>query len=790
MDTTTDSAGDRGFCLDRVASVVLDGAGTVTHWSAAATDLLGLSASDVVGRPVTELLVEDQEPPGGPGLPPGGRARLRHATQGSVDTVFRTTPLDGGGCVVLAAPADTAAEWGQGVALLRALFAQDGVGVAVHDADLKVLSVNAPSGRLPGADAVRSRLAEVVDGPDAPSFRAVLREVMETGNAVIDREQSLSTPDGDRAVGQCAFRLDDARGVPTGVMSLFRDTTEQKRVRDHLELLRDSASRISASLDAVRVAEDLVDVLVPGLGDLATVELHESVLAGDEPPRMFGGGKQHLVRVAGATTTGDWPDGLLTTGTSYPPLPDNTGLRAVQGGAAITTDRVGAVRAVGPEQERLFIPDGGHALAVAPLRARGLVLGLVAVWRTDRPEAFDEDERVLLTEICSRAALGIDNARRFAREHRAAVALQERLLPHAVTDTLAAETAGSYRPASGGAGISGDWFDVIPLPCLRVAFVVGDVIGHGLPATAAMGRLRTAIQTLAALELDPDDLLSRVEDLVEQLAAEATQEQRDAVGATCLIGVYDPVDRQCTLASAGHPPPAVVAPDGTTRFVDLAPGPPLGVGGMPFEPLTIELAPGSVLALYTDGLISRDRADLETGMDRLRDELAAQCRPHRPLNEISAALLDGVDDERQTDDSALLLARTRTSPLWTVASWEFPADPASVARARKATADQLATWGLEELAFSTELIVSELVTNAIRYAGGPIGVRLIRENGLICEVTDPSSTQPRLRRAGDTDEGGRGLFLVAQMTTRWGSRYSRRGKTIWTEQTAAPPGLG
>ncbi|MBL1097329.1 ATP-binding SpoIIE family protein phosphatase [Streptomyces coffeae] len=789
MDTTTDSAGDRGFCLDRVVSVVLDGAGAVTHWSAAATDLLGLSAADAVGRPVTELLLECPEERGVPELPASGRTRLRHTTRGPVDIVFRTAPLDGGGSVLLAAPADTAAEWGQGVALLRALFAQDGVGVAVHDTDLNVLSVHAPSGRLPGADAVRGRLAEVVEGPGVPSFRAVLCEVLDTGHAVIDREQPLSTPDGEREVAQCAFRLDDARGVPTGVMSLFRDTTEQKRVRDHLELLRDSASRISTSLDVVRVAEALVDVLVPGLGDLATVDLHESVLAGDEPPRMFGGGKQRLVRVAGATAAGIWPDGLLTTGTSYPPLPDNDDLRTVQGGAAIITDRAGAIRAVGPEQERLFIPDGGHALAVAPLRARGLVLGLVAVWRTDHPEAFAEDERVLLTEICSRAALGIDNARRFTREHRAAVALQQRLLPRAVTDTLAAETAGSYLPASGGAGISGDWFDVIPLPCLRVAFVVGDVIGHGLPATAAMGRLRTAIQTLAALELDPDDLLSRVEDLVEQLAAEAPQEQRDAVGATCLIGVYDPVDRQCTLASAGHPPPAVVAPDGTTRFVDLSPGPPLGVGGMPFEPVTIELPPGSVLALYTDGLVRRDRVDLETGMERLRSELAAQCRPHRPLDEISAALLDGADDERQTDDTALLLARTRTSPLWTVASWEYPADPASVARARRATADQLATWGLQELAFTTELIVSELVTNAVRYAGGPIGVRLIRENHLICEVTDPSSTQPRLRRAGDTDEGGRGLFLVAQMSSRWGSRYSRRGKTIWTEQ-AVPPDHG
>ncbi|MER5805650.1 ATP-binding protein [Streptomyces mirabilis] len=104
-----------------------------------------------------------------------------------------------------------------------------------------------------------------------------------------------------------------------------------------------------------------------------------------------------------------------------------------------------------------------------------------------------------------------------------------------------------------------------------------------------------------------------------------------------------------------------------------------------------------------------------------------------------------------------------------------------VAQARALTARQLQAWGLEEMAFSAELIVSELVTNAIRYAGAPIQLRLIRDRVLTCEVSDPSINQPYLRRARFTDEGGRGLFLVAQLTSRWGSRYRLNGKTIWTE---------
>ncbi|MER6985152.1 GAF domain-containing SpoIIE family protein phosphatase, partial [Streptomyces carpinensis] len=304
-----------------------------------------------------------------------------------------------------------------------------------------------------------------------------------------------------------------------------------------------------------------------------------------------------------------------------------------------------------PAQLGRFIPHGGHSAMWAPLFARGLVLGTVAVWRTEQPDAFDEQDVDLLTEIASRSALNVDNARRYLRERRSVLALQQRLLPQPTTDSPAAETAGLYLPAGGGSGISGDWYDVVPLPSFRVALVVGDVSGHGLYATATMGRLRTAVRTLADLELDPTELLTHLDDGVQQLTVESDTES--PVGATCLYAVYNPITRECALASAGHPPPVVVRPDGTVKVIDVSPGPPLGVGGMPFETTVVDLEPGSVLALYTDGLVEREDGDVDGALRRLAENLAASCGPGLPLADAGRAVLSGLGDTPPRDDIAL-----------------------------------------------------------------------------------------------------------------------------------------
>ncbi|MGW5638430.1 SpoIIE family protein phosphatase, partial [Streptomyces sp. NPDC003832] len=264
----------------------------------------------------------------------------------------------------------------------------------------------------------------------------------------------------------------------------------------------------------------------------------------------------------------------------------------------------------------------------------------------------------------------------------------------------------------------------------------------------------------------------------------AAQGKTDAVtGATCLYAVYDPVSGECVLARAGHPGPALVSPDGSVSFPDIPVAPPLGVGGgLPVETAELSLAAGSSLVLYTDGLVEARGRDIDVGLGMLREALART--DGASPDDTCRAVLDAMLRTRAGDDVALLVARTRLLDPDQVAEWEVPDDPAAVSRIRAEATARLESWGLGAAAFTTELILSELVTNAIRYGANPIGLRLLHDgDSLICEVSDGTSTSPHLRRATLTDEGGRGLFLVAQMSRRWGTRYTDRGKIIWAEQS-------
>ncbi|MGW4726408.1 SpoIIE family protein phosphatase [Streptomyces sp. NPDC004291] len=784
------------------ATAWVDRAGTVRLWSAEAEALLGHPAEEVCGTPAVELLTtrgDREAASAGRDLPEAGRSwdgvlALRHRDGHEVRVALRVRPLTDregrAGWSVSAEDAGRIEREGVDRAMMRALFEQYPAPIALLDGESRYRLLNGAAERVldrPGNRLIGRHAGADASHADSGTIDRVLRQVRETGESVLGlpvRASPPSGPDGDRMWSLSTFRLTDPADRLLGTCQAYVDITDGYRAERRLELLTRAGAGIGATLDVARTAQELADVLVPALGDVAWVALSEAVLDGDEPPKMSGPGQWNLRRIGAAPPGEDWPTGLPAAGALPPALPNHPLLRRIgQGETVLLPDRDSVIAAAEGHAELapLFVPEHGHSAIAAPLFARGLVLGTVVVWRTRRTGPFGQEDADLLTEIASRAALGVDNARRYTREHRAAVALQQRLLPAATTDTPAAETVGFYVPAGGGAEIGGDWYDVIALPSFRVALVAGDVTGHGLPATATMGRLRTAVDTLADLELDPDELLTHLDDLVQQLQGEAPH-QGDTVGASCLYAVYDPVTCRCTLASAGHPPPVVIRPDGTVESVEVSPGPLLGVGGMPFEATTFDLEPGSVMAVYTKGVIYRDDHDPDAGLRRLTDRLARSAAPGRDLDGVGHELLRSLGDAPARDDMALLLARTRAVAPENTATWEFPADVAVAAAARKAVAGQLAAWGLEELSFTTELVVSELVTNAVRYAGGPIGLRLIRGDVLVCEVNDPSNTQPRLRRARWSDEGGRGLFLIAQLTTRWGSRYTRSGKTIWTEQ--------
>ncbi|MER6977275.1 SpoIIE family protein phosphatase [Streptomyces carpinensis] len=371
-------------------------------------------------------------------------------------------------------------------------------------------------------------------------------------------------------------------------------------------------------------------------------------------------------------------------------------------------------------------------------------------------------------------------ARRYSRERTIATTLQRSLLPHLLPDTSAVRAAYRYVPAE--ADVGGDWFDLIPLPGFRTALVVGDVVGHGLSSAVTMGRLRTAVRNFSTLDLPPDELLARLDDVVLEMDAEAGAGADGIVAATCLYAIYDPVSCSCAMARAGHFPPAIVHPDGRAEILDLPECPPLGIGGLRFEAVERQLPEDTQLVLYTDGLLEDRHRDIGTGLKLLRDALSgAGADPEETCERILEAVLPA----RPIDDVALLIARTRAFPRDGIAEWDIPASPTAVSALRAEVSARLADWNLEEeTAFTTELILSELVTNAIRYGAPPVHLRLLRETNLVMEVSDGSSTSPHLRYATSTDEGGRGIFLVAQFAERWGTRFTPAGKIVWAEQSA------
>ncbi|WP_406262243.1 SpoIIE family protein phosphatase [Streptomyces chartreusis] len=587
-------------------------------------------------------------------------------------------------------------------------------------------------------------------------------------------------------------RSTDRDGGPPGSVATLRDTTELRTLtgradvaQERLKLLYDAGLEIGTTLDVTRTSQELTDFAVPRFADFVSVDLADPVLRGEEPRE----GRADMRRVAFQGVRDDSP--LYPLGKLIhfaPATPQAFGFGT--GKSVLETDMpaFNGWQEQDPANARRIVAYGFHSMLTVPLRARGVIMGMATFWRADRPDPFEPEDVSLAEELVARAAVSIDNARRYTREHTLSITLQRSLLPRALPDQSALDVAYRYLPAQAAqGGVGGDWFDVIPLPGARVALVVGDVVGHGLHAAATMGRLRTAVNNFSTLDLPPDELLGHLDELVtriDQDEGEGEEEVAPITGATCLYAVYDPSTGLCALARAGHLEPALVHPDGRVEFLTVPGGAPLGLGGsLPFEATEVRLPEGSGLVLYTDGLVEDQGRDIDEGLERLRDALAATPPTQgRGPEETCKTVLETMLPERPRDDVALVVARTRRLPSDRTAAWDVPDEASAVSRVRAAAARTLTEWGLDEEAFTTELILSELVTNALRHATGPIRVRLIRDLTLICEVSDGSSTAPHLRSAATTDEGGRGLFLVAQFADRWGTRYTADGKVIWTEQ--------
>ncbi|GGW85893.1 hypothetical protein GCM10010297_03400 [Streptomyces malachitofuscus] len=691
------------------------------------------------------------------------------------------------------------------LAASQAIFGQSPFGFLLIDPDLRVRRANQRFASIFGGTPDDHRGKGVHDyllRGEAERVAATLRRVLESGDSITDMHVTGFVPGSDerRHWSVNLYRVHSGSGRPIGIAWLGTDITarraaarEAAAARRNLALLNEAGARIGNSLDLETTARELLDVVVPGFCDLATVDLYQGLLAGDETPPGLADGSAEVRRVAFASAVSDAP----FSGTGEP-----VKLGAVHH-YAFNSPCADALRTARPQT----VPgeDGGlvQSTLAVPMVAHDTVVGLAQFARTKGSEPFGDRDRDLAVELAARAAVCIDNARLYRREHERALILQRSLLPPGDPEASGLDIACRYLPGNAATGrpseVGGDWFDVIELPGHRTALVVGDVMGRGLRAAVAMGELRTAVRTLAQLDLEPAEVLSQLDEIARGLGAPGGPSQAFAGGvqqatraarrpreadlsevylATCVYAVYDSVTRRCTFANAGHLPPVLVEPGEPALMLDVPPGMPLGVGGEPFEEVEVELPEGALLALYTDGLVESRDHPLDEGLQAFVGTLTD---PSAPLEDVCDHVLNTLDTHHGEDDIALLMARVQGLPADSVGDWTLPREPRSVGRAREYARAQLMGWDMEPLVDTTELLVSELVTNALRYGEGEIRLRLLLDRTLVCEVWDAGLVQPRRRRARDTDEGGRGLQLVGLLSAAWGSRRTPRGKTVWFE---------
>ncbi|MFF8423535.1 SpoIIE family protein phosphatase [Streptomyces sp. NPDC016566] len=796
--------------------VVVGEHGSLLGWGPAAQHLLGYSSSELwelrwadlvePGTEAAELL--DRRPDGRPIV--FSPARLRHSSGSRVEARIwahgLVTPA-GAQWLIQAEPLEDARRNDLRRALLRGLFTESPYIIDVFDSDLRFLGQNESRSRSGGfADEVVGRtMREAAPSGllDVDALEERQRRVLDTGRASIGVEVRGGIPEGpggESVWSETIVPLRSGSGDVVGLVHLVINVTEETRARERLDLINEASARIGSSLDVMQTAQELTDVAVPQFADYAYVDLLDPVLGGRNADVGLLGEGAPLRRAAHTVRAGGPLDTRVARGEIdlIASAPESSATKALADGnhVLLTGDELFEEFISDPARAALHRSRRVHSWLLVPMYARGEALGTVTFARYQRLQPFEADDILLAKEFAARAGVCIDNASRYTHERSRALALQRSLLPRRLPALRCVETASRYLPANGHTVLGGAWFDVIRLSSARVGLVVANAVGQGLRSAVTMSALRTAVRTLADLDLSPDELLTELNEQIKRFHHEQGA-GNDAVGTTCTYAVFDPLSRHCELASAGHPSPALLPELGEATVIEMPVGPPLGTGGAPYECGGLTLADGDLLVLDTMGLANLDGDDAGTGLERLRDVLSA-ARAARPspaastrqgLGEFCDEVLRRMVPCPAQQDMALLVARVRGLESERHVTWDLPAEFEVVRKARELAGRTLRDWGLEEMQFTTELLVSELVTNAVRYGLPPIRLRLIRDRNLICEVSDHSSTSPHVRRALDTDEGGRGLFLVSQTADLWGTRYHARGKSIWAEQSLrTPPG--
>ncbi|MER7661573.1 SpoIIE family protein phosphatase [Streptomyces sp. NPDC096193] len=750
------------------SSFTLDDSGNVSSWRDPTGRCPALSA-DPVGQPAGRLLADLLDRLTAEGDAPAPAVLLLSVGRDGTETVV---DIRGTAPSLRAAHIEAVFDY--------SAFEQSTAGLEIYDTELRVLRSNAAAlamrGR-PASDVLQHRVADL--GSRLP-LAAVLRQALDGSEpAVQGRVDGQDAQHRPRVFAVTAFRLQDARQT-IGVGAVIHDVTDPERDRTAAHLLARAHAEIGTTLDAMRTAQELAAVATRDFADAVSVDLIDAVLQGAEAPATPVGTDVPMRRAA-FEAPGELQPVYSVGEMSYfvSPTPYTQVMADLR--PRLMDPRTSpsdwlmhdAARAGALRKARV------HSMIVLPLSSQGRLLGLVSLYRGPRhPIPFDTLDVGLAEQVSAKACVHIENARGYIREHTTAVALQRSLLPRAFPELSGVTTAHFYTPGSRQTV----WFDVIALSGARVGLAIGQVPQQGLDASVTMGRFRTALDTLAALDLPPHELLAHLDDATGRILPAVARPQPGVRPAgvespRCLYAVYDPVTGELSVASAGWPAPLVTSADGDVTAVDVPVGPPLGQGAS-YDMSRVTLAPESMLTLYSQSLLEPG-ARAEEHMAQLREAAARAAHdPRATCDSIVHSLLG-----QQPDDGAAVLAvLTHRLPADSVATWTGSREPAAVAESRDKAGHQLEEWGLAAHAFTTEMIVSELVTNVIRHASGNPTVRLIRDRSLTIEVSDEAATAPHLRHARAQDENGRGLLIIAALARRWGTRYTPHGKIIWVEE--------
>ncbi|WP_405609569.1 SpoIIE family protein phosphatase [Streptomyces sp. NBC_01508] len=808
-----------------LAVVVVDTDGLVSHWSSGARRLFGHSKEDAVGQPAGDLmpvsgaLTDDRtglvngaygaygsddelgpELHGRSSYPTAGRAKLSDAGRPQLDVLWWAYPLAGPGTgrhLVLAADVDQFS--GDAVSPDDA----DGPGGGDRGRIAPSFSLHT---EFPESQSLAGQLPHILPNMSVAEAERIVAQILELGYPVLEfshHERVPVTPDWGvprrvagrpgRAYGSAerdergagpAHAADADRPVLVPAPAPELDL-EYAAVRERLEFLNEVSGLIGSSLDLSRTIREVTSAAVPRFADFAGTHLRAAVLAGEGFPtgRPDVTTIWHRVWVEHNDEPGRWDD-TVPVGEAIA-FPEHTPFFQ-----CMVTGEPVLIRQLSEEdgdriseqfEKRDLRPlINNRSMLLVPLKARDVVLGFMVLMRRQGRQPFDDMDRTTGAELAARAGLVLDNARMYTYQENVADTLQDSMLPQVAARMAGCDIATRYLPGARLGRIGGDWFDSVKLPGSRTALVVGDVMGHGLNSAAMMGQLRTAVQTMATMEMPPAQLLRNLDDLAQRLGENYL--------ATCLYAVYDPIRSELQIANAGHIPPVVVrAADGRSELLDLPTGAPIGVGGVAFETATVRVSPGDRLVLCTDGLVEVRGQDIGAGLAALCESAA---HPAASMDHACDTIIRALNTHGgRKDDVALLMARLNGIPPGDVAEWQLALDPREVARARRLVRGKLYDWNLPGAVENAELMVSELVTNAVRHARiRHVGLRLVRNDALLCEVTDDEPAPASLLAATADDEFGRGLRIVSRLARGWGSSSSAQGKTVWFEQSLAGKG--